>query len=165
MATAVAAIEDLRTGSLPPVCAKTGAAAAGTAELQFTATPSWTWILLLFGILPFLIARSFSRIRLNALLPMSDAALRRGRAFNWTVRILFVVGVGLLIAGSATGPALAWAGIGVLLGSVLVVVVGWPFIWPTGQVDGDWVRLGFVHPRFARELGRFYGARAADLPS
>jgi hypothetical protein len=163
MATAVAAIEDLRTGSLPRVCAKTGGAADGVAQLEFTSTPSWTWILLLFGILPFLIARSFSRIRVNASLPMSDDALRRGRVFNWTVRILFAVGVALLIAGSAAGPALAWAGFAVLLGSVLVLVVGWPFIWPTGHVDGDWVQLGFVHPRFAREMGRFYGARAPRL--
>lgn len=159
MATAFASIEDLRTGSLPPVCAKTGEAADGVARLEFTTTPSWTWILLLFGILPFLIARGFSRVRVNGLVPMSDSALRRGRIFGRVVFILFLLGAALLIWGSAAGPAIAWAGIGVLLGSLLVVVVGWPFIWPTGQIDGDWVQLGFVHPRFAREMGRFYGAR------
>ncbi|HEV8419723.1 MAG TPA: hypothetical protein VGR13_00055 [Actinomycetota bacterium] len=142
MATAAVAIEDLKTGSLPPVCAKTGAEADGEARLEFTTTPSWTGILLLFGILPFLIARSAGRTRVNALLPFSDGALRRGRMFNWAVRILLPVGVGLLIWGSAAGPAAAWAGLSVFLAGLLVLVFGWPFFWPTGQVEGDWVRLG-----------------------
>jgi len=123
-------------------------------------TPSWTWILIFFGILPFLIARAFSRVRVDALVPMSRSALERARAFQWTVGGLLVLGGALLAAGIRAGPAVAWVGLALVLVGLLVLTVGWPFIWPTGHVEGEWVWLSFVHPRFAHELGRLYGPRA-----
>ena len=99
MAVATASVEDVEQGNLPRVCAKTGQPADGFKTLQFVSTPGWTWILLLFGILPFLIARYFAARRIYALIPMSDLALRRIRAFTWTYRIFFVAAVLL----SATG--------------------------------------------------------------
>ncbi|MDP9185128.1 MAG: hypothetical protein M3O29_05620, partial [Actinomycetota bacterium] len=97
MARAAATVEDLVDGHLPPVCAKTGGPADGFATIVFTSTPGWTWILLLFGILPFLIARYFSSVRIVGLVPMSDVALRRGRAFTLTYRGFFAL-AGLVIA-------------------------------------------------------------------
>jgi hypothetical protein len=31
-------------------------------------------------------------------------------------------------------------------------------VLPSGQVSGAWVRLAFVHPRFADALDRWYGS-------
>lgn len=150
MASAAARVEDLESGNLPAVCAKTGEPADGFARVEFTSTPAWTWILLLFGILPFLIARWFSKVRVSALVPMSEAALRRGRRFNWTVMGLLVVGALLLLLGFATGPFAAWLGLGALVAALFVVTIGWPFVWPTGHVEGEWVLISFVNRRFAR---------------
>ena len=72
MARVAVTVEDLEAGTLPGVCAKTGEQADGFATIEFTSTPQWTWILLLFGILPFVIARAFSKVRVVGLVPMSD---------------------------------------------------------------------------------------------
>ena len=157
MARAAAAVEDLEAGTLPHVCAKTGEAADGNATIEFTSTPSWTWILLLFGIFPFLIARYFSRVRVVGLVPMSDAALRRARVFMWASRGLVLFGVLVLAIGVATDPTVMLAGLGTLVAALLFMLLGWPFVWPTGQVSGEWVWLSFVDKRFAKELDRWYG--------
>lgn len=157
MARAAATVDDLEEGDLPPVCAKTGEPADGFAEIEFTSTPSWTWILLLFGILPFLIARYFSTVRIVGLVPMSDAALRRGRAFAWTTRGAFALGVLVFAIGLFTDPTVVAVGIGVVIVALLVTLVGWPFVWPTGTVTDEWVWMSFVHERFAAELDRWYG--------
>ena len=81
-------MEDLESGHLPPLCAKTGEPADGFAKVVSNSTPSWTWILLLFGILPFLIVHYFTTVRIVGLVPMSDVALRRGRAFIDLPRLL-----------------------------------------------------------------------------
>ncbi|MGE5225467.1 MAG: hypothetical protein ACM3OO_01180 [Planctomycetaceae bacterium] len=160
MARAAARVEDLEAGRLPPVCAKTGQAADGYARIEFTSTPSWTWILLLFGIFPFLIARAFSKVRVVGIVPMSDAALRRGRTFDRAFAGLLVLAVVLVTVGLvADRPHLLMAGLVTLVGSLLFLVVGWSFVWPTGQPSGDWVWLTSVDEGFARALGRWYGGR------
>ncbi len=162
MARAAVTVEDFENGHLPAVCAKTGEAADGFASIEFTSTPGWTWILLLFGILPFLIARYFSTQRIAGLVPMSDVALRRGRAFTWTNRGFFVLGglvfaVGLFF--TTDHPAVLQVGLGILIVTLLIMLVCWPFVWPTGRVTGDWVWLSFVNKGFAREIDRWYGTR------
>jgi hypothetical protein len=151
-------VEDLVAGTLPPFCAKTGAPADGFATVEFTSTPAWTWILLLFGILPFLIARAFSRVRVVGLVPMSDAALRRGRVFTWTYLGAFALGIALIVIAVASESSIAAvSGIVALIAALLVTAIGWPFIWPTGQLTGDWVWLSFVDGRFADAVDRRYG--------
>lgn len=143
-------------GNLPPVCAKTGEAADGSATIEFTSTPSWTWILLLFGILPFLIARYFATVRVLGLVPMSDVALRRARSFTWTYRGFLLLGGLVLVLGFFTNSTVALIGVGTLIAAILFTLVGWPFVWPTGQVSGEWVVLSFVDERFAAALDRWY---------
>ena len=158
MARAAATVDDLEAGTLPPVCAKTGEAADGSASLQFTSTPGWTWILLLFGIFPFLIARYFSTVRVIGIVPMSDTALRRGRAFTWTYRGFVLLGVLVVALGfAADASTVVLIGCGTLLGTVLFALLAWPFVWPTGRVSDGWVWLSFVDERFAEELERWYG--------
>jgi hypothetical protein len=54
------------------VYAKTGEAADGSTRIEFSSSPGWTLILLLFGILTFLIAEHLSRVRVVGLIRMSD---------------------------------------------------------------------------------------------
>ena len=159
MARTTARVEDLKAGTLPPICAKTGGAADGFTSIAFYSTPGWTWILLLFGILPFLIARAFSTTRVVGFVPMSEVSLRRGRAFTWTYLGSFLVGALLLALGFVTVPRVAELGVGVLAAAVVFTCVGWLFVWPTGHLHGEWVDLSFVDSRFARALDRWYGAR------
>lgn len=161
MARAAASVEDLELGTLPPVCAKTGDTADGFATLEFTSTPSWTWILLLFGIIPFLIAQYFSRSRVLARVPMSNRALRRADLYTWFYRGGFLLGAIELVTTLATSSSsLATAGLVTLILTLLFMAFGWPFVWPTGRVSEGWVWLSFVHERFARELDRRYRGRA-----
>jgi hypothetical protein len=161
MARAAATVEDLEGGHLPPVCAKTGRRADGFATMVFTSTPEWTWILLLFGIFPFLIARYFTAQQIVALVPMSDVALRRGRAFTWTYRGFCVLAGLVIVLGFFTfdRPAILLEGLAILVVTLLAMLVGWPFVWPTGRVSDEWVWLSFVNDRFASELDRWYANR------
>jgi hypothetical protein len=105
VAGAAARVQDLEAGRLPHVCAKTGEAADGSARVEFSSSPGWTLILLLFGILPFLIAEHFSRVRVVGLVPMSDVALRRLRTFNRSVLGFLVLSILGLVAGSLATDA------------------------------------------------------------
>ena len=159
MARAAARIADLEAGTLPCVCAKTGEAADGSTKVEFTSSPSWTLIPLLFGILPFLIAQHFATIRVVGILPMSDDALGRVRTFNRTVLALIVLSVVVLVAGLlATDVTVVLIGLALLLAVLLLLMLESPFVLPTGQVTGEWVRLSFVHPRFADALDGWYGS-------
>jgi hypothetical protein len=51
----------------------------------------------------------------------------------------------------------AVAGLVVLFGGLLVVLIGGPFIWSKGRLSGEWIWLSFVNERFAEELERWYG--------
>ena len=159
MVHATASVEDLESGHLPSVCAKTGLPADGFTSVRFSKLPGWTWILLLFGIWPFLIAWYFATRRINGLVPMSALALRRVRAFTLTYAILFTLAVVLFLIGAfGEHPTLVWLGIITALLTLLFISIGWLFVYPTGYfLDDDWISLSFVDKRFATELDRWYG--------
>jgi hypothetical protein len=100
-----------RSGSFPAICAKTGAPADGLVAVTATSNPGWTWILLLFGVIPFLIARAFARVRVRGSVPMSAAALHR-------VTVAFRVTLGL------GGAAIVLVAIAVIFQSSVAAVVG-----------------------------------------
>ncbi len=159
MARAAAKVQDLEAGTLPPVCAKTGGAAHDFAKLEFSSTPAWTLILLLFGIIPFLIAQAFSSVRVVGLVPMSDVALQRGRTFTWAYRGFLLLSGLVLVIGFTTDHSAILVGLSMLVATILFMLLGAPVVWPTGRLSGDWVRLSFVDKRFARALERWYGDR------
>jgi hypothetical protein len=82
LAVVNARVSDLEEGMLPHVCAKTGNPTDGYTRIRFSSAPTWTWILLLFGIFPFLIAHYFARVHVVGIVPMSDVAQRRVTVFN-----------------------------------------------------------------------------------
>jgi hypothetical protein len=157
VARAAVRVGELQAGTLPPVCAKTGGAADGYTRLEVATAPGWTWILLLFGIFPFLIATFFSTVRVVGLVPMSDIARRRVGTFNWLCVGLLVGSLLVIVSGSAANIDLVLIGLAMLIASIVVMIVGRAFVLPSGEVSGEWVKLSFVHERFAREMDRFYG--------
>ena len=158
MVHATASVEDLKSGHLPSVCAKTGEPATGFSTVRISHLPGWTWILLLFGIWPFLIAWFFATRRIDASIPLSDLALRRVRAYTLTYAVLGTLALALVFIGLfGEHPSLVWTGIITLLVTLLFIAVGWLFVYPTGRfLDEDWISLSFVDERFATALNRWY---------
>jgi hypothetical protein len=70
-------------------------------------------------------------------------------------------GVLVIVLGFFTldRPAILLEGLVILVVTLLVMLVGWPFVWPTGRVSDEWVWLSFVNDRFASELDRWYANR------
>jgi hypothetical protein len=146
--------DDLAVGDLPPVCVVTGRPADGLVPIRFNALPGWTWVLLLLGILPFLIASLFARERVVGEVPVVAAVVER---FRRRRRGSFGLGAaGLVCVAVAAAAQVAWlAWLGVLAmaaGALLAVAASRGFV--DGRLDrtGLWVRLVRVHPRFAGAL-------------
>jgi hypothetical protein len=101
----------------------------------------------------------FATQRVDALIPMSDLALRRVRAFRWTYIIFFAPAVLLLGIGAfAEHPTVTWIGILTALLTLLFIAFGWLFVYPTGRfLNQDWISLSFVDKRFATALDGWYG--------
>jgi hypothetical protein len=162
LAVANARVSDLEMGTLPPVCAKAGVPTDGYTKIRFSSAPTWTWILLLFGIFPFLIAQYFATVRVEGIVPLSDAAQRRVTVFNWLFIGLVALGSVVIVVGLAldADAAVILVGLAVMIAAILVMFLALPFMLPSGAVMGEWVQLSFVHERFAAELDRFYGRSA-----
>lgn len=159
MAAVHARVSDLERGALPRVCAKTGVPTDRSTRIRFSSAPTWTWILLLFGIFPFLIAQYFATVRIEGIVPMSDVAQRRVTVFNRLFIGLVALGVVVIGIGLAldTEATVILVGLAMMIAAVFVMVLALPFVLPSGAVVGEWVQLSFVHERFAAELDRFYG--------
>ncbi len=155
MATAAVTIHDFRTGRFPPLCAKTGGRPDDTVRVVATPSPGWTWILLLFGLFPFLIARAFAKPRIVGVIPMSSYALRRARYVRWASTALFLAALGTLVVAYSRPAVLAWVGLGLAIASILLLAVSLPIVWVSAEVDGDHVRLFHVDEDFAWHAERW----------
>ena len=138
---------------LPAVCALSGAPADRTVRFRLRSTPRWTYVLLLFGILPFLVAQYFAETSIVVRLPIREAALARLQRERKAGGALFLVGAVLVLVGffAEVGP--------VLWGGVVVTVVGlaaWAFAnarFPGGRQSGpDRVEIWSLHEDFVAAL-------------
>lgn len=84
-------------------------------------------------------------------------ALQRGRTFTWTYRGFLLLSGLVLVIGSQTDRPVILVGLSMLVATILFMLLGALFVWPTGQLSGDRVRLSFVDERFARALEHWYG--------
>lgn len=146
--------EDLYTGDLPAVCVVTGEDADGLVRFRFNSLPDWTWILLLFGVFPFLIATMFASDEVRGEVPVRAEVVERYHRRKRLSMIMAPVGivfVGLSPAVSQTW--LAWMGVAALVAAIVTWIVA-----STGFIDGQpdrtglWVRLSRVHPNFVEAL-------------
>ncbi len=111
----------------------------------------------MFGIIPFFIAQAFSTVRVVGLVPMSDVAQRRKRAFDRASLGFLLLSVAVLAVGVATDRAVVLTGAAMVVATAIFVFFGKPFVVPSGELAGGWVRLSFVDRRFAKALDDWYG--------
>jgi hypothetical protein len=140
----------LEPGMAPLICARTGGPADALVEVCYWRVPQWTWILLPFGILPWLIARWCTQEEMTGALPFSQAVIDRYRTLSRSMAIVGVSALAaLLIAAWARFAALAWLGIAGLLALVVLLAVR-----ESGTIRGRpepglrALRLDGVHPAF-----------------
>jgi hypothetical protein len=139
-------------GTFPSVCCKTGAPADGVQSWEFSNTPSWTWILLLFGVFPFLIATAFATERFSGLLPLSSVAASRltvARRLIWLFGGAAVLCFAVAFAAydSLLPIALAFAVL-----CLIAIAVRW-YLSPSANLDGrDVVILSNVHRGFVAAI-------------
>ncbi len=139
-------------GTFPVVCCKTGRPADLSRRWEFSNTPSWTWILIFFGVFPFLIATAFATERFSGVLPMSNLAESR---FQVTKRLFWLFGVAafasFVLSFAAFDPmfpiAFAFAAL-----ALITIALNW-FLSPNANLDGrDVVILSNVHRDFVAAI-------------
>ena len=157
---------DFTEGRLPSVCVRTGDRADRVLGMTLRSLPRWTYLLLLFGVLPFVVAFAFTRTISHGVVPISDGPLQRIRRARAAALALFAAGAVLTVAGSRVG-ALAVAGLLAVVASLGVLLVRVPQLGIRGAIVVDEVHpgrcivLSGVHPAFRRaveEMGRALGS-------
>ena len=157
MATAAALRKDLESGRLPKLCAKTGAATETTAGVRLTSAPGWTWVLILFGIVPFVIVRWLATKSVRGRVPVSQPVPGRARTTRWMLAGVLALGIALLfVALAGDSRPIMWIGLVIVVVALVAMTGEQSSWWIDGQVKGDWVWLRGVHPTFARALGEQY---------
>jgi hypothetical protein len=150
MAKVWVALDRFERGDFPDVCAKTGEAAEYVGRVEAKQTPEWPCLLLFFGILPYLIAASFSTDRTEGDVPFSARAVRRVQRLTWVRRSAALLALGLGIAGLALESAgFMVAGLSLAIAYGVMLVVG--AVWSVGgRLDrrAGAVQLTGVHEGF-----------------
>jgi hypothetical protein len=154
-------VDEVVVGDLPPVCAKTGAAATGrmVSESSVGTGAGWAWLLIFLGPIGWialLLVATRGQETLQGEIPMSGAASRvifdrlRLRNICALGAVVFAIGawfVGGRVSGAA-GPLLLMAL------SALLVGLGFHIAADLAGVDMEldgsrrWVTLRRVHPDF-----------------
>jgi len=143
-------IGQLEAGALPPVCVKSGRDATRWESAEFAAVPAWTYALLLFGVLPFLLVRLTTGTRVKVKMPASRNVAAQRWAVAAVVAVSGIAAVLLLLAA----PLASSVALGVASGMLFVVAIStyllaWPRVWVRGTIRGGEVVLRGVHPAFA----------------
>ena len=139
-------------GTFPAVCCKTGAGADGVERWEFSHTPTWTWILIFFGVFPFLIATAFATERFSGMLPISSVADGRitvARRLIWLFggAAVLCFAAGFAAYSSILPIGLAFAGL-----CLIAIAVRW-LLSPNANLDGrDVVILSNVHRDFVAAI-------------
>ena len=88
---------------LPRVCVKTGTPTADVLTIKGSAAPSWSWFMIIFGFLPWLVASLARSKRYTIRVPMRAAVWRRHRTIRRAAFIAFVAGLVLAIVATVQG--------------------------------------------------------------
>lgn len=146
--------ERFRAGDFPEVCVMTGDRADDVVEVRFDSTPDWTWILLIFGVLPFLVASWFATERVEGQLPVAGDVVHRyhaRRRQGWLTA--GAAGILFLLAAVNRTPVFAWIGlVAIVVAAVLGIRAYFSFVNGRPTRSGEDIELVRVHPRFARAI-------------
>ena len=88
---------------LPRVCVKTGTPTADVLTIRGSAPPAWSWVMIVFGFLPWLVANLSTSKHYSIEVPMHSAVWRRHRRVRRAAFVLFVAGVTLTIVATTNG--------------------------------------------------------------
>lgn len=142
-----------RVVPLPRVCVKTGTPTADLLTIRGSAAPGWSWVMIVFGFLPWLVANLATSKRYAIEVPMHGAVWRRHRRVRRAALALFVAGVVLAIVATTQGRANsaillfpAFVALAVYAGNEWFNAIGVRL-----SADGG-LLLTRVHPGFARAL-------------
>jgi hypothetical protein len=145
---------DIEDRTLPSVCVVTGGRAEWNWNVRFVNPAGALVLLLLFGVLPYLLARSLTRHEVAGQLPISAAGIalvrerRRKRLYGLLAALVVSIG-GIVLGGFIDSWQVAV--VGVVVGFLLWLVPATIWIAPvTGDVEqnGRWVQLTGVAPAF-----------------
>jgi hypothetical protein len=155
MASAAISVDRLERGDLPLVCAKTGAPTRHRVVRRHRVIPGWTWVLLPFGVLPFVLAAMlFTRRTITVSLPITKRARRRQQLAERIARWSCFAGVlaVLWVAFEPVHAAVPWAVPAALLAAAAVAYVVARQLWVgvhLSYTTAQLVHLRRVHPAFA----------------
>lgn len=151
MATAV--IDSQQLDRLPRLCVKTGVPTESAKRQEFGDIPGWTLLLICWGFVPFLIAAGLARRSVTVDLPASRDTLRRIRHVDVGTAAGLVVGIGLVVSAVLIEEsAWAWGGFALAVVTLIGGSAARRFVWVTGHLDGDVLRLYGADPSFAKEV-------------
>jgi hypothetical protein len=156
MSTVTVSRAQLHGGALPPICIVSGRAADGTVTATFSRLPTWTYLLLLAGIVPFVIAALFAPERLRAEVPVHAATLEGYHRLSRRILLswVFVLAFGAAAIFTTTG----WLWFGAAVGIVVLAVSlaqrthGWVEARPVSGTP--LVELRRVSPEFAAAVAQ-----------
>lgn len=143
----------LVNGQFPTVCCKTGVQTDSYVTWRFVETPSWTWVLLPFGFLPFVIARFATTKEFQGILPISPAAEGRLRRLGRIAMVSFVGGIAAVIVGLFSVGGVAYVGFALLAVSAFCFAIGLA-VTPDAKRDLDRgsVEIRNVHRTFVQTI-------------
>jgi hypothetical protein len=168
---------DLKAGTLPTICVRTGRPAAASVKFRFVTAPGWAYalLLLLFTGIGFLVVAVIMRLvsrTASGRLPYETGSARRIKTWRWVTAGTMVAFLPLLILALTSlswDPTLAAAVWILMLADFLATIALWyivlPRLGPRGRVlpsrysEGNWVELRGVHPGFAAAVGEMYRSR------
>lgn len=154
MARITVAYEAVQRGQFPPLCCKTGVHTDNYVRWRFVYSPRWTWVLLPFGIIPFIIARMFVTEEFDGVLPMSPKVVRRLNRLRLLTPIAGLLGIAGIVGGALVATTgLAVAGVVLLAIAALCLLAG-TIMSPDCHRDLDRgaAELSSVHRRFVQTI-------------
>jgi hypothetical protein len=155
---------EVEDGTLPPICVVTGEPAGCDWNVRYVSPAGWLVVLLFFGVLPYLLARTITQIEVRGRVPISEAGIalvRSRRRMRWSGALgaLALAVLGVVVGVAADSWAIALSALVIAFAVWLVTAIRW-MMPVSGEVEpsGRWVRLTGAHAAFARAIALRDGA-------
>jgi len=152
-------VDDFERGRLPAVCALSGQPSDGAYTETLRSPVGGQYLLLLFGVVPFLIVRYVTRKEAKGKIPVTRAAFAsleaQAKERRWRAFLLVGGGIAAWFLGAivvADIPALGWVVIAVGTVAFLAGIVydaRTPLLRGHVEASGRWVVIENAHPAFA----------------
>ena len=164
MAMAAARVDDLESGDLPAICAKTGEPCVGLVKDTLWVVPRWVSALAAFAIVPYYVVRMAVSRRIEVTLPIAPSRLLWIRRFvraAWVALVFAAAGLAAAVFGAGMiGVSALIIGIAAYVGIVYAGDHIWVGARPTHSREV--VILTRVHPDFAQAVDDMYAERADE---